>query len=381
MTIVALLVIALFIARALRPLRYLGEATERIAEGDLLQAKAILLKHPVHSMDEIGSAYASTKRMSEKLTELVGAISSNVKGTADQLAASLEVMSVESQQLVNMNQVVNDTAQKVDEGAQTQQYSASESARSMLEITQSIGRVSEAALHVSDASQTALQSAESGKNTIQLMKQQIGTIAAAAQDTQSLVQALGGYSQQIGEVLRVVVDIANQTKLLALNASIEAARAGEHGSGFAVVASEVRKLAEHSSSSTSQISALLTNIQHISVQINETMSTGASEVQAGIELSKEVDESFHRVVDLFRFVTTQIQEISASAEQISAGSQEVAASVGEISDIASVSSAGTHEINQLAHKQLHAAQQISASVQQLSGMTREMKAAIEKITV
>nr|WP_275983951.1 methyl-accepting chemotaxis protein [Paenibacillus hamazuiensis] len=251
----------------------------------------------------------------------------------------------------------------------------------MEEITLSIGRVSEAAANVSEASREALDSAESGKDVILLMRRQIETIASSAGDTQELVEALGTYSRQIGEVLNIIVDIAEQTKLLALNASIEAARAGEHGSGFAVVAGEVRKLAELSSSSSSKIASLLTNIQKVSGEISHTMAAGSKEINEGVELSGQVEETFGSVVRLFRYVTEQIQEISASSEQISASSQTVAASVEEIASIARVSSGDTHEIHLLADQQLQAARQIAASAGQLSGMSHEMRIAVQKISI
>ncbi|WP_248927720.1 methyl-accepting chemotaxis protein [Paenibacillus hamazuiensis] len=381
LTLLALFLIAWFIAVALRPLRHLVLATENIAAGKLAEANEILSMHAVRSLDEIGSAYQSTKKMSDHLNALMAAVSSNVLGTSEQLAASMDVFVRQSEELVQLNQTVSSTAQKVDEGAQTQQQSAVESARSMEEITLSIGRVSEAAANVSEASREALDSAESGKDVILLMRRQIETIASSAGDTQELVEALGTYSRQIGEVLNIIVDIAEQTKLLALNASIEAARAGEHGSGFAVVAGEVRKLAELSSSSSSKIASLLTNIQKVSGEISHTMAAGSKEINEGVELSGQVEETFGSVVRLFRYVTEQIQEISASSEQISASSQTVAASVEEIASIARVSSGDTHEIHLLADQQLQAARQIAASAGQLSGMSHEMRIAVQKISI
>ncbi|WP_183184772.1 MULTISPECIES: methyl-accepting chemotaxis protein [Brevibacillus] len=126
-------------------------------------------------------------------------------------------------------------------------------------------------MNIFSASQQALDKAESGTVTINEMKDQVQVIASVTHETNASVSVLNRYSLQIGEVLRSISQIANQTKLLALNASIEAARAGEHGSGFAVVAGEVRKLAEESTSATDQIASLLYNIQHESSIISEKM--------------------------------------------------------------------------------------------------------------
>lgn len=381
LTILSLLLIAWLIASALRPMQYLVKAADSIAEGNLAKANETLSLYPVRSIDEIGAAYQSTKKMSDNLNELMEVVTSNVQGTAVQLAASMNTFVSQSRELVRLNQAVSTTAQKVDEGVQAQHQSAEESARSVEEISSSISRVSDAALNVSEASQRALESAESGKGIIQQMMNQIGVIAEAANDTREFVEDLSGYSSQIEEVLRNSMEIANQTKLLSLNASIEAARAGELGSGFAVVAGEVRKLAEMSSASSSQIASLLINIQRVSREISHTLADGHNEIKEGIHLSEQVDETFEVVVNLFRYTTEQIQEISASSEQITAGSQTVAASVEEIAALSQVSSDGTHEIHHMTNQQLEAAKQIAVLADQLNGMSHEMKLAVQKISV
>jgi methyl-accepting chemotaxis protein len=96
---------------------------------------------------------------------------------------------------------------------------------------------------------------------------------------------LGEHSQQIGEIIQVIDDIAEQTNLLALNAAIEAARAGEHGKGFAVVADEVRKLAERSSKATKEIAELITNIQKLTAGAVKAMEEGTGEVEQGVSLA------------------------------------------------------------------------------------------------
>lgn len=274
-----------------------------IASGKLAEAGVLLQANPVRSSDEIGQAYHAMVKMSKNLNQIIHGIASNVTEVADQLVRSTDQFTQKSKQLLQINHNVEESVEQVKEGAETQYLSAKESARSMEDFSVAIQRVSEGSMNIFSASQQALDKAESGTVTINEMKDQVQVIASVTHETNEFVSVLNRYSLQIGEVLRSISQIANQTKLLALNASIEAARAGEHGSRFAVVAGEVRKLAEESTSATDQIASLLYNIQHESSIISEKMKMGEFEVKRGISLSEQTESYFHHVVDQFRFVT------------------------------------------------------------------------------
>jgi methyl-accepting chemotaxis protein len=380
-TVVLVALIALFIIRALRPLRYVVKSAESIAAGDLAQASQLLASHPVKSADEIGAAYKAMVRMSENLHSIVGRMVSSVAQTSGQLVASSDSFTEEASQMLVLNEKVNASIQQVAEGARTQHISADESAKSLEEMAISIQRISEASTTVSDASQQALEEAEKGKQMLGRMDHQVQTIASVAEETLQRVTVLNGYSNEIGQVVRSIVEIANQTKLLALNASIEAARAGEHGSGFAVVAGEVRKLADSSSASAVHIATLLNNIQTEAERIHEKMNDGTREITEGVVLSERVEASFASILERFKFVTDQIQDISAATEEMSAGSEEVAASVGDIVDIAKAAAERMQLISELTNKQLGGAKEIAESAMKLSETSHEMRQTIEQFKV
>lgn len=380
-TLLATLLIVWFISRTLRPLRLIVSSAESIASGNLAEAGVLLQANPVRSADEIGQAYHAMVKMSKNLNQIIQGIASHVTAVADQLVLSTDQFNQKSKQLLHLNRNVEETVEQVKEGAETQYLSAKESARSMEDFSVAIQRVSEGSMNIFSASQQALEKAESGTVTIHEMRNQVQVIASVTHEANESVSVLNRYSQQIGEVLRSISQIANQTKLLALNASIEAARAGEHGSGFAVVAGEVRKLAEESSSATDQIASLLHNIQHESSSISEKMKVGEVEVKRGISLSEQTESYFHHVVDQFRFVTQQIQDLSAATEQMSAGSEEVSASADTISDIAKASSTRMQEVYQMTHIQLQAALQIAELADTLNDLTMNMKQALHQLKI
>jgi methyl-accepting chemotaxis protein len=194
--------------------------------------------------------------------------------------------------------------------------------------------VSEVARQCAKAAENAQQSGKTAAEGGSLVKQTVdgmqGINAAVTESSQS-VTALGQRGQQIGAVIAVINDIADQTNLLALNAAIEAARAGEHGRGFAVVADEVRKLAERTTKATEEISGSITSIQQETTRAVERMTKGTQQVQRGVELACVAGESLEQIVAGANEVSGMIQNISAAAEQAGAGSQQSAAAASQLS--------------------------------------------------
>jgi methyl-accepting chemotaxis protein len=384
MIIMALLGLGLIVwvlIRAFNPFKWIVTGAELIADGEFAMANKQLLEHPVRTEDEIGAMYQVIVKMSVSLNSIVGGIVSNIAQTSDQLVVASDRSAAEAQQLLEINAQVNEAANQLAEGASTQRTTSEESARAMEEITVTIQRISEAAAAVSDASLKALESAESGRSTMGRMNGQISTISSTTEEAVRRISVLSNYSREIAGALAAISEIANQTKLLALNASIEAARAGEHGAGFAVVAGEVRKLAEGAFSSTELIASLLHNVQNESLRISEAMEIGSKEVHSGKVLSEEAEESFTNVVEMFRLVSGQIHDIATATEQITAGSEEVSASVVEIADIAKASSEQTLQIRELADQQLENVRHVADAAAGLSGMTHHLREAVKQIKV
>lgn len=381
LTILGLGLVMLIVSRALRPLQWIGAGAESISKGDLLRAKQQLAENPVHSIDEIGTVYKAMMKMSSEINDMLKMIVSNVSHTSEQFFVTTQHFNTQANRLLEMNTNVNESIQVVTEGANSMQISTNESARSMEEMATAIQRISEASFTVSEASTSALTSAESGQAIVHNMNGQFITITTATEEARHRAVLLRGHSQEIGVALSSISEIAEQTKLLALNASIEAARAGEQGAGFAVVAGEVRKLADHAAGSANLIASLLQNIHSEIQQMGDAMEEGMKEIQTGAVLSQKAEAFFTHIVEQFRFVSDQIQDISSVTEQMSAGSEEVAASVVEIAHIAKSSSDGTSSIHKLTHEQLKIAREIADSADAFSGLTDEMRKSIEQIKV
>jgi methyl-accepting chemotaxis protein len=158
-------------------------------------------------------------------------------------------------------------------------------------------------------------------------------IANSVERVGGIIQALGQRSDQIGEIVEVIDEIADQTNLLALNAAIEAARAGEQGRGFAVVADEVRRLAERTGKATKEIANMIRAIQAEANGAVASMEAGQGEVKAGVELANQAGQALTEIVGVVERVTGQVQQIAAAAEQQSASSEEISSNVEAVATI------------------------------------------------
>ncbi|OBR62931.1 hypothetical protein A7K91_09430 [Paenibacillus oryzae] len=380
-TVAGIMAVVWFIMKGLRPLQPLKASVDKMAHGELAEAGRILKDYRLRSQDEIGVTFKAMIHMSENLNGIVGGMVEGVAATTAILTKSTEQFSRDAEEMLKLGSIVDGSVDQIRQGAHSQKQGAGDSANAMEEIARGITDISASSTAVSDAATGALASAQSGKQSMTQMKGQMVHISAAADEVTTKVQVLNGYSEEIIDALYSVQDFAAQTKLLALNASIEAAHAGEHGQGFAVVAGEVRKLAEASGSSVQRISELLLGIQRESQEIGERMSTTAREIGQGVTLSGDAEAAFLHAVDAFQIVTERILEVSAAAEQISAGSEEASASVHTISQISSDVSERSDEIYRLTREQSAVFQKVADMSAQLRRQTNAMNEAVGKVKV
>jgi len=157
------------------------------------------------------------------------------------------------------------------------------------------------------------------------------------------VESLGARSEQIGEIVGTIEDIADQTNLLALNAAIEAARAGEQGRGFAVVADEVRALAERTTKATREISEMIKSIQNETRRAVIAMEEGLNEVAKGTEKAAKSGEALEQILVQINSVTAQIHQVATAAEEQTATTAEISSNMHQITDVVHQTSTGAQQ--------------------------------------
>ncbi|MBS1145111.1 MAG: methyl-accepting chemotaxis protein [Proteobacteria bacterium] len=292
--------------------------TKRIASGDLATSVEC-------AADDNDSLLANIRTMQETLREIIGKIVSNAE----------QVSSAATQLLGASEQVAIRGSQQSD--------AASSMAASVEEMAVSIDQVRENAGEAHNISQTAGRISEDGAAVIHNAASEMRKISEAVQSSSQIVEDLGRQSDQITSIVNTIKEIADQTNLLALNAAIEAARAGEQGRGFAVVADEVRKLAERTSQSTTEIGDMVAKIQNGTRSAVSSMQDGVRQVANGVDLANRAGDSINQIRDGAQRVTVVVNGISDSISEQSMASNEIAQKLETIAQMSEESAAAVRQ--------------------------------------
>jgi len=382
----------------IKPLVALKDSADNIAAGDLTMTVDIKTK------GEMGLLVDAFNNMVHNLRTLVSGLtdaSHNVSLTSRNLSdnsgeaarvteqvsnAIMEVARGASEQTAFVSDTketviqVNQSIDQIATGAGEQAGNITATADMVTQMAASIEEVASGAQTVSRSAEKTKGAAEKGGKAVEMTIQGMDGIKNKVFETAGKIRELGDHSQQIGEIIQVIDDIAEQTNLLALNAAIEAARAGEHGKGFAVVADEVRKLAERSSKATKEIAELITNIQKVTSEAVTAMEQGTAEVEQGARLAFDAGNALNEILQNADETYRQVQNISAAAEQISAGSQEVVKAMDSVSAITQENAAATQQLTASSDLVNAAMDNISAVTEETSAAAQEVSASTEQMT-
>ena len=327
-TLALLLALFFMISRNIsRPLACMAKAEEKIAAGDLT------IEVDCRNTDEIGMLANAMKNMLQSFNGLLGAI----------LSSSANVVSV-----VN---VLHTHAEKTAEGARTQASQADQIATAATEMSQTITDIARNASAAAEKTDEAMASASNGKQIADRAVETINGVYTSTVELAAVIEKLNSRTAEIGGIVTVIKDIADQTNLLALNAAIEAARAGEQGRGFAVVADEVRKLAERTIKATGEISQKIEGVQADSAETSRSMSEASDKVTGATDYIRNVGDALESIVGSVQRVRDQVTQIAAAVDEQSAAAEEVSRNIentnGIAKDMEKMSTEVMHEVNKL----------------------------------
>jgi len=312
--------LGVFISRIISvPLQKGVEFAVAVAGGDLTH------RLDMDRKDEIGSLANALNEMSEKLHEIISKMSDT----------STTVSSAASQLCANSEQTATGT-EEVAAQAGTVATASEEMAATSTQIAQNCSMAAE-------SSQRANGSAVSGASIVRETITVMNRIADRVKDSAKTVESLGSRSDQIGEIIGTIEDIADQTNLLALNAAIEAARAGEQGRGFAVVADEVRALAERTTKATKEIGQMIKAIQSETKGAVGAMEEEVKEVENGTAEAARSGEALQDILDQINAVTMQVNQMATAAEQQTATTTEISSNIQQITEVIQGTARGAEE--------------------------------------
>lgn len=271
-----------------------------------------------------------------RIIRSIGTLQATMRDIISQILRTSEQIAVESRQL-------HSSAGAIVAGTEDAASQANSVATASEEMAFTSSEIARNCLSAAGNSSRAIEAAQSGAEVVHLTCAGMERIAGRVRDAARTVEELGVRSDQIGQIIETIGDIADQTNLLALNAAIEAARAGEQGRGFAVVADEVRALAERTTRATGEIGEMIKAIQRGTKGAVAAIEEGVAEVEKGSEYSVSSGQALERILQQADDVTSQINQIATAAEQQTATTGEISANIQQITGVIEQAARGATE--------------------------------------
>jgi methyl-accepting chemotaxis protein len=313
-----------------------------VSINDILNALVNPIKEGVNALQILASGDLTVKITSDYKGEHQ-LIKNNINIVAETLNNAMVEVGNAVQATASAANQISSSSEEMAAGAMEQSSQTTEVAGAVEEMTKTILETSKYSSTAAEAAKNAGSIAKEGGKVVLETIEGMNRIAEVVSRSAATVHALGKRSDEIGEIVQVINDIADQTNLLALNAAIEAARAGEQGRGFAVVADEVRKLAERTTKATKEIASMIKNIQKDTVGAVESMEKGTLEVEKGKQLTDKAGESLKEIIKSTEQVLDIISQVAAASEEQSSTSEQISKSIETISNVTQESTAGIQE--------------------------------------
>jgi methyl-accepting chemotaxis protein len=370
-------------------LRGLSAAVERVARRDLT-----VQFQPKSPADSLGNAFV---RMTANLREVVTqvyATTHSLENAAEGLTANVNLSQAATVQIsqtihvvaqgtseqtsalentVELIDCVSRAIEGVGQGAQEQSIAVTHAAELTNQINTAIQQVAGSSNTVTQETAQAIQTALVGAQTVEKTIHEMQQIKEKVGVSAGKVREMGQRSEQIGQIVETIEDIASQTNMLALNAAIEAARAGDNGRGFAVVADEVRRLAERSSASTKEITGLVRAIQTTVSEAIAAMEDGAAEVENGSTMANQAGDALEQILHAVETVAAEAAHSANAARQMVAASDELVSSMDSVSAVVEENTAATEEMTA-------AASEVDHSIKTIAGISQQNIAAVQQTT-
>lgn len=331
----------LIIRNVTKPLRLAIDVADKVANGDLtVHIEDTLAK------DEVGTLMQKMKSMIGNLRELTV----QIKEAANSLAAASSEISA--------------SVTEIASGATETATAANETSTTVEEVRQTALDSNKKAKLVSESAQKAVQVSQSGEKAVTTMVDGMQRIESQMSSIAESIMKLSEHGQAIGGIIATVEDVAEQSNLLAVNASIEAAKAGEQGKGFAVVAMEVKSLAEQSRQATARVRTILDDIQKATGGAVMVTEQGSRAVESGVELSDDASTSIQKLAGSVSEAAQATTQIAVSSQEQLVGMDQVVSAMESIKQASTQNVVATKQVESAAHDLHELGQNLKRLVEQ-----------------
>ena len=288
-----------------------------------------------------------------------------IKAQANKIQQAANEASSISDRVAAASEELAAQVEQISRGAETQKARMDSTAAAMSQMNATVLEVAGNASRAAEQSENTRRNAESGALLVNKVVGSMDSLTGTAAGMQENMQQLGALAENVGGIMEVISDIADQTNLLALNAAIEAARAGEAGRGFAVVADEVRKLAEKTMNATQEVGNTIAAIQESAKGNLAEVATAVASITGAAEIANNSGAALQEIVSLASGTSQAVTSIATAAEEQSSTSEEIARAI--------------EDINLIVRETADGMVQSSAAVQDLSHMAQDLRTVMDAL--
>ena len=350
----------------------LTHASKQVVNAAHLQADGV--SHTSSAMTQINTSVKGVAEGVDALSQSASESSSSIL----EMAASIEEVAFNME---NLTQSVEEVSASISEislsikevgnGVVSLMEASTTTASSVMQMDSSIKQVERNAMETAAISDEVRKDAENGKKTVEATIAGINAIRTSSRITSDVINTLSGRADDIGAILSVIDEVAEQTSLLALNAAIIAAQAGEHGKGFAVVADEIKDLSERTSSSTREIAALIKAVQDETRRAVDAINQAETSIAEGEELSQRSGEALNKVLEGVTKSSDQMAEIARATVEQARGSHVIRDAMEQVSEMVGQIANATREQGMGSGMIMGAVERMKDLTTQVRSSTRE----------
>jgi twitching motility protein PilJ len=361
--VVAAIVLAALMGFVYYRVRDFRRAAEIQAEQNERNQQAIL-----RLLDELSSLADGDLTVQATVTEdITGAIADSINYAIEALRGLVATINESSLMVDGAAKQTEGTSRHLLRSSETQAKQAAAASESMARMATSIEEVSGNAERASDVARHSVEIAHKGGEAVRRTIAGMNTIRETIQDTSKRIKRLGESSQEIGNIVELIEEIAEQTNILALNASIEASRAGEASRGFAVVADEVQKLAERSTMATKKIEVLVSTIQSDTNEAVMSMERSTTDVVGGALLAENAGAALDEIEQVSHQIASLVQNISGSSK--------------EQSSVAGAITKNMHVLREISSKTTESTAATSSAISKLAELATQLRTTVSGFTL